>query len=185
MVAGAKLEAETYGKELKIFYRDEARFGRIDALRRCWAPRRVRPTLKKQIVREYAYAYGAVCPFDGKACFLVLPRLNKNWMILMLQETASRYPDNYLLIVCDGAAAHKIKNEALPSNIKLVSLPPYSPQLNPQENIWDDMREKFFYNVAFNSIDAVEDRLVEACNYYENNTSIVKSISGWNWILSC
>ena len=106
-------------------------------------------------------------------------------MILMLEEMAKRYPDYYLLIVCDGAAAHKIGNETLPSNIILLSLPPYSPQLNPQENIWDDMREKFFYNVAFNSIDAVEDRLVEACNHYENNSSIVKSISGWNWILSC
>lgn len=61
----------------------------------------------------------------------------------------------------------------------------YNLQLNPQENMWDDMREKFFHNLAFNSLDAVEDRLVDACTYYENNPSIVKSISGWNWIVSC
>lgn len=104
---------------------------------------------------------------------------------MMLEEMAKRYPDNYLLVICDGAAAHKISKEELPGNVKLAHLPPYSPQLNPQENMWDDMREKFFHNLAFNSLDAVEDRLVDACTYYENNPSIVKSISGWNWIVSC
>lgn len=185
MVKGARLEANKQSKELKIFFQDEARFGRIDNLRRCWAPSGVRPVLKKQIVREYTYAYGAVCPFDGNSSFLVLPRLNKSWMMLMIEEMSKRYPNNYLLIVCDGAAAHKIESEALPSNVRLAFLPPYSPQLNPQENIWDDMREKFFYNVAFNSLDAVEDRLVDACKHYENNSAIVKSITGWNWIISC
>jgi len=136
-------------------------------------------------VREYTYAYGAVCPTDGESCFLVLPKLNQNWMMVMLEEMARRYPDNYLLIVCDGASAHKIGSEELPSNVRLASLPPYSPQLNPQENMWDDMREKFFHNLAFNSLDAVEDRLMTACNYYENSPAIVKSISGWDWIVSC
>lgn len=103
----------------------------------------------------------------------------------MLEEMSKRYPNNYLLVVCDGASAHKLTKEELPSNIELASLPPYSPQLNPQENIWDDMREKFFYNVAFNSLGAVEDRLVDACNHYERNPAIVKSISGWDWIVSC
>lgn len=103
----------------------------------------------------------------------------------MLEEMARRYPDNYLLVICDGASAHNINEALLPSNVKLASLPPYSPQLNPQENIWDDMREKFFYNLTFNSMDVVEDRLVTACNYYENNPDIVKSISGWDWIVSC
>lgn len=106
-------------------------------------------------------------------------------MAVMLGEMAERYPNNYLLVVCDGASAHKIGSEELPSNIRLASLPPYSPQLNPQENMWDDMREKFFHNIAFNSLDAVEDRLVAACNYYEGNPAIVKSISGWDWIVSC
>ena len=181
----SRLEALEQNKELKIFFQDEARFGRIDNLRRCWAPKGIRPLLKKQIVREYTYCYGAVCPFDGEACFLVLPKLNKDWMILMINEISKRYSNHYLLIICDGASAHKIGVSELPNNIRLASLPPYCPELNPQENIWDDMREKFFYNVAFNSMDAVEDRLVSACNHYENSPSVAKSISGWNWIISC
>lgn len=183
MVEEARASAS--GKELKIFFQDEARFGRIDDLRRCWAPAGIRPLLKKQIVREYTYAYGAICPFDGDSCFLVLPSMNQDWMMLMLQEMAERYKDNFLLVICDGASAHKIDKELLPDNIKLTYLPPYSPQLNPQEYIWDDMREKFFYNLAFDSMNAVENQLITACNYYENNPAIVKSISAWNWIISC
>jgi len=67
----------------------------------------------------------------------------QSWMIMMLEEMAKRYPDNYLLVVCDGAAAHKIGIEDLPSNVQLACLPPYSPQLNPQENMWDDGRSSF------------------------------------------
>jgi transposase len=185
LVEDARLEAKEQDKELKIFFQDEARFGRIDSLRRCWAPKGIRPLLKKQIVREYTYCFGAVSPSDGDSCFLVLPKLNQNWMMVMLEEMAERYPNNYLLVVCDGASAHNIEEYRLPSNVRLASLPPYSPQLNPQENMWDDMREKFFHNIAFNSLDAVEDRLVTACNHYEGNPAIVKSISGWDWIVSC
>lgn len=185
MVKDARLEANKQNKELKIFFQDEARFGRINDLQRCWAPSGIRPLLKKQIVREYSYAYCAVCPLDGDSCFLVLPKLNKDWMTLMVKEISQRYMDHYLLIVCDGASAHKLSEEELPSNVQLALLPPYCPQLNPQENVWDDMREKFFYNIAFDSLNAVEDRLVEACNYYEANPKILQSISGWNWIVSC
>jgi hypothetical protein len=183
MVKIAGDSAATQGKELKIFFQDEARFGRIDNLRRCWAPAGIRPVIRKQIVREYTYVYGAVCQFDGDGCILILPLMNKEWMMLMLEEISKRYKDNYLLIVCDGAAAHKIDQESLPDNIELAYLPPYSPQLNPQENIWDDMREKFFYNLAFDSMDSVEEQLITACNHYENNPAIVKSISGWDWIV--
>ncbi|WP_410520937.1 transposase [Candidatus Tisiphia endosymbiont of Dioctria rufipes] len=61
--------------------------------------------------------------------------------------------------------------------MQLTFLPPYSPQLNPQENIWDDMREKFFYNVVFSSMNGVDSILIDACNHYENNPSVLKPIA--------
>ena len=62
-------------------------------------------------------------------------------------------------------------------------LPPYSPELNCSENIWDEMKEKFFANKVFNSMDAVESRLIDACLFYENNHERVKSITGFPWIV--
>ena len=122
---------------------------------------------------------------NGTSCFLILPVMNSDCMKIMINEMANRYIGNFLLIICDGASSHKLRKEDIPGNVMIRCLPPYSPQLNPQENIWDDMREKFFHNVAFESMAAVETKLIDACRHYENNPTIVASITGWNWILNC
>ncbi len=165
-----------------MFFQDEARFGRINAPRHCWAPEQCRPDAPKQIIREYTYAYGAVCPFDGDACYLILPAMNGDCMNVFLSELASRYPKHFLLVAYDGAPCHSPGVLNIPANMMLIKLPPYSPNLNPQENNWDDMREKFFHNLVFNSIAAVEDQLVVACNYYESHPEIIHSMTAWNWI---
>jgi hypothetical protein len=144
----------------------------------------VRPIVPKQIIREYTYAYGAICPFDGESCYLILPTMNSVCMSLFLQELSQRFSDCFLLVIYDGAPCHSEGALTLPENMKVVSLPPYSPQLNPQENNWDDMREKFFKNTVFDSMDAVEDQLAVACNFYESNPDVVYSFSSWDWIIN-
>jgi transposase len=165
-------------------FQDEARFGRINTPRKCWAPKGVRPIVGKQIVREYTYLYGAFSPKDGKADFLILPYMDSQCMSLFLKEISERYADEYVLIFWDGAPCHSAGKISIPANIMLDTFPPYSPDLNPSENIWDDMRENFFHNITFDSMKAVEAILEKAANFYENNSSIVKSITGWEWILS-
>ncbi len=61
-------------------------------------------------------------------------------------------------------------------------MPPYSPELNPVEHIWDDLREKYFHNRAFDSLDALEDHLVVALQIFEADSARVKSITAWPWI---
>ena len=65
----------------------------------------------------------------------------------------------------------------LPDNISLLFLPPYAPELNPKENLWDEIREKIFKNYALKSIDAVRAKLKEAILYMERKPEIVKSIT--------
>ena len=139
--------------------------------------------MRKQIVREYTYVYGAISPFDGDACYLILPAMDAVCMNIYLKELATRYKDNFLLMVWDGAPCHSEGVLDIPDNIMVAKLPPCSPQLNPAENNWDDMREKFFKNLVFDSMDAVEKKLIKACNFYENNTEIIKSMAGWKWII--
>lgn len=151
--------------------------------RRCWAPRGVRPIVHKQIIREYSYAYGAVGPFKGEACFLILPAMNIDCMNVFLQELSRRYPKCFLLLIHDRAPCHSKTALSIPGNIMIENIPPYSPELNPTENIWKDAREKFFHNLVFDSQKALEDQLTSACNFYEQNPSIVQSIAGWKWIV--
>ncbi len=165
-------------------FQDEARFGRITDPKRCWAPKGVRPHVPSQIIREYTYLYGAVSPQDGKADFLVLPSMNLLNMEIFLQEVRQRYPDDYICMFVDGAPGHSLKGLKVPDNMTIEKIPAYSPDTNPTENIWDDMREKFFGNVVFDSMKAVEERLCEAARAYEENHEKIKSITGWQWILS-
>lgn len=165
-------------------FQDEARFGRITDPKRCWAPKGVRPHVPSQIIREYTYLYGAVSPKDGKADFLILPLMNLACMEIFLNEIRDRYPNEYICLFVDGAPGHSLKGLKVPENMTIESIPAYSPDTNPTENIWDDMREKFFGNVVFDSMGAVEDRLSIAASSYENCSNRIRSITGWPWILS-
>jgi transposase len=164
-------------------FQDEARFGRITAPARCWAPGRTRPQVPAQFVREYTHAYAALCPHDGTLDSLVLPDVDTPTMTLFLEEVARRHPDEFILMVLDGAGWHTAKALAIPETVRLVPLPPYSPELNPVEHLWDEVREKWFQNVVFQSIDAVEDRLVDALAQLEEDPTRVAQLTAFPWIV--
>jgi hypothetical protein len=101
--------------------------------------------LKAMLTYQYTYAYGAVSPMDGKFDSLVLPLVNTECMQLFITEIGKRYTEENVVMVVDGAGWHKSKTFVLPQNLRLHFLPPYSPELNPQEHVWDELREKYFH----------------------------------------
>jgi len=103
-------------------------------------------------------------------------------MNIFLAEISSRHKNDYILLICDKAPCHREGALTIPKNVKLLYLPSYCPQLNPSENMWDEIREKFFTNLVFNSINDVEDKLEEAMIFYDKNSETVKSITGFNWL---
>ena len=78
--------------------------------------------------------------------------------------------------------AHHGDELEIPTNIILHLLPPYSPELNPQENLWDEIREKIFKNYALKSMDDVNAKLDEAAFYIERNPTLVRSITSFPYI---
>jgi transposase len=70
-------------------------------------------------------------------------------MNVFLNEMSRRYPENHLVVVLDGAACHRSRSLNIPENMTLIPLPPYSPELNPQENVWKEMKAGGFYNTNF------------------------------------
>lgn len=166
-------------------FQDEARFGRISDPKRCWAPKGTRPEVAAQMVREYTYLYGAFSPKDGISDFLVLPYMDAVCMNLFLEEVAGQHGDEFILMIYDGAPCHSEGALKIPENMMVETLPPYCPQINPAENMWEEIREKFFPNLVFDSMDAVENKIVEAAVAYKNNPQIVQSITAFNWIEPC
>ena len=171
-------------KPLKLFFQDESRFGRISQTIRCWSPIGQRPVVPSQIIREYIYAYGAVCPQDGNFCSLVLPDLRTVCLNIFLKELSQRYPDYHLLVVFDGASSHRSGELEIPENMTLVPLPPYSPELNPQENVWSQIKEEGFYNKAFDCLDDVEDQLVQVLRQFEQQPTRLQKLTSFDWILN-
>ena len=169
---------------LRLMLQDEGRFGRISTPQRCWAPRGVRPCVPSQIVREYTYVYAAVSPHDGTLDSLILPQVSEQAMSIFLREVSNRHPDEFILMVMDGAGWHKAKALSVPANMALIFLPPYSPELNPVEHIWDHIREDGFRNKAFKSIEAVEDQLMQSLEALEKDPALVANMTGFPWIVS-
>jgi transposase len=160
---------------------DEARFGRMNRPRPCWAPPSVRPAVASQLIREFIYLYGAVSPMDGACAFLILPAADTECFQIFLDTLGKRFARQHILLVLDGAPNHTIDDLLIPANITLEFLPPCSPELNPQENIWDEIREKIFKNYALKSMDKVCDKLEEAALYIERNP--IKSITSFPYIV--
>ena len=165
-------------------FEDEARFGRISDPRCCWAPPGTRPTVPRHLVREYTYAYAAVSPLDGVLDSLILPDVDTDSMSLFLSVVSERHPDETILMFMDQAGWHKARALIIPANVKLLNLPPYSPELNPAEHLWEEIREKWFPNLVFRTIAAVEDTLMEALAALESDAQRVAGLTGFNWIIS-
>ena len=165
-------------------FQDEACFGRINPPKSCWAPWGIRPDAPYQVVREYTYVYAAVSPHDGIIDSLILPQTNADTMGIFLEEVANRHPAEFIIMVMDSAGWHIAKDLITPKNLKLIFLPPYSPQLNPTEHIWDEIREKWFRNLAFKDLDAVESLLIDALVSLGNDHPRVQSITGFDWIIN-
>ena len=101
---------------------------------------------------------------------------------IFLDTVAKKYSRELILLVVDGAGNHVSDELEIPVNIILHLLPPYSPELNPQENLWDEIREKIFKNYALKSMDDVNVKLDEAAFYIERNPTLVRSITSFPYI---
>jgi putative transposase len=162
-------------------FQDEAGFGRINKPRYCWCRKGVRPSVPCHHIREYRYAYGAVDPQTGDSFFLILPYCDTVCMNVFLSGLSKEYPNDYILMVADGAAWHTAKGLEIPANIEIIPLPPYTPEMNPIEQIWAWLRLRGFRNEAFQTLEKVIDRLCDTIASL--SADIVKSVTHRDWIL--
>jgi hypothetical protein len=165
-------------------FQDEGRFGLLGTPRRCWAPHGTRPVVGARLERKYLYAFSAVSPHDGVLDSLVLPWVSAETMSLFLSEVAQRHAEQFIVMVMDQAGWHIAGDLAVPQNMRLIFLPPYSPELNPAEHLWEALREDCFANHVFANLDAVESVLTNGLVALEANPTRTHSLTGFKWITS-
>lgn len=142
----------------------------------------LRPSICSQIVREYVYAFVAVSPQDGQMTSLILPWVDAKLMGLFLAHTAAQFPDEHCVMLLDGAGWHKANDLVIPPNMTLVPLPPYSPETNPAEHIWEYIRENDIRNQVFADLDQVMDSVETSLRRLHTTPDVVRSMTAFPWI---
>jgi putative transposase len=102
-------------------------------------------------------------------------------MNVFLQELSKDSPDDFILLAVDGAAWHTATKLIIPDNIELFFLPPATPEMNPIEQIWKEIRKRGFRNEIFHTLDKVVDRLCDTiCSL---SCDVIQSITGRDWVV--
>ncbi len=170
-------------RPVALIRQDEGRFDRINYCNTaCWAPKGIRPRTPRQIVRTSTYVYTGVCMALGKMTSLILPHVNTEMMNIFLRHVAEDFKNYFVSMLVDGAGWHRSESLIVPENIRLVPLPPYSPELNPVEHIWDYLRENAMPNIAFRSLRQLEDALCRQLRNLENDPDRVRSRTNFPYL---
>lgn len=176
--------AAVQDRPVRLMFQDEARFGRMARIRRCWAPAPLRPTVCNGYERQFTYVYGAVSPREGQLDWSLSGQMNTAQMNGFLLQVSQAHADEFIVMVVDGASSHKSKDLVVPENIRLIGLPAYSPELNPEEHVWDEVREKAFPNLVLDRMELVVERLKGELSALAAAPDRVRSLTAWPWIVS-
>jgi hypothetical protein len=175
---------EVQGRRVRLIFQDEARFGRMVRIRRCWAPTPHRPVVNNGYERQFVYVYGAVSPIEGELDWMICPKMNTERMSEYLAQVAAAHSAEFIVMVVDGASSHVAKDLVVPESIRLLRLPAYSPELNPQEHVWDEIREKQFPNRVFSDLAGVSNQLECGLPQLAADHQRLRSLTAWPWIIS-
>jgi transposase len=167
-------------RAVKIWVADEARFGLHTQSRRCWALRGQRVVLAQEQRYEWEYVYGAVEVVEGLAEFQFLPSVSLELSCGFLQQLADSDAQAEHVVIWDQAGFHPRPGAAaLPARIHLLPLPPYSPELNPVEGLWDQTQD-VTCNRHFADLDHLEEALTQALRpFWETPARALSLVHHW------
>ncbi len=166
-------------KPIELWWQDEARIGQQGSLTYVWGERGTRPRAPRDQRYNWAYIFGAICPQRGTGAALVLPQANTHALNLHLHEISSQVAaEAHAVLILDGAGWHQTGGSLqVPANISLLHLPPYSPELNPVENIWQFLRQNFLSNRVYADYNAIIDACCAAWNALMAAPDLIRSIA--------
>ncbi len=157
--------------------------GQQGTLTSLWAERGSCPVRPRDCRREWAYLFGAVCPARAVGAALVMPTVNIEAMNKHLEEISHTVAEGaHAALVVDGAGWHRPGGHLkVPPNITLIPLPPYCPELNPVENIWQYLRGNRLSMTVWESYDAILKACCDAWNFFITDPDRVASVTSRTW----
>ncbi|MDO9168121.1 MAG: IS630 family transposase [Methylobacter sp.] len=169
-------------KQVEVWFQDEARVGQRGTVSRIWAQKGTRPRIVQQQQFTAAYIFGAVCPENSKTAGLIMPKANTEGMQQHLDIiSATVTADKQALLIVDRAAWHLTAKLDMPANITIMPLPPYSPELNPVEQIWQQLRRTDFSNRCFENYNEIVAVCCQAWNIFAKHPEAIHSLCSRQW----
>jgi hypothetical protein len=170
-------------EEVELWTQDEARLGLKPVLRRVWSPKGERPVAHARPAYEWLWLFAAVHPMSGRVFWLVLPYLNAPMMQRFLDAFAREHAPagKRLVMVLDGASAHRAGSLRVPERLTLVSLPAYTPELNPTERLWPVVKEGVA-NRSFETLDEMEATVCARCQKISAAPEQVAALTNYHWL---
>lgn len=167
-------------RPLRIWSQDESRWGLMTVRRRRVTIRGVKPVGRIQHQYANSWCFGCVAPATGEAYFQLLPKLDATNMQIFLDSFAERHRDTFNILVLDRSGAHTAKMLRIPENIALIFLPARSPELNPIERVWEDVRGEMAWK-HFAHLECLEDELEAVLATY--TAERLQSLSGYPYLV--
>lgn len=162
-----------------MYFEDESRFGLFTRNGKSLTAKGIKPICPFHQVFQTLYLFGAFSPINGDKFVLELPNCDSSNFQIFLNEFANQNPNEFKVIVLDNGAFHKSKSLIIPENIGLIFLPPYSPELNPAENIWAFFKRKYT-NKFHKSLDEVSSFISDTIKLLTSET--IKSTCGFKYV---
>jgi hypothetical protein len=149
---------------------------------RIWAPTGTRPRQVADLRTGCVYLFGAICPERGAGAAIAVQRANTEAMQLHLDEISANVAKGaHAVVILDRAGWHTTRKLKQPDNLTLMPLPPRSPELNPQENIWQYLRQRYLSNRIFPTYDDILDAVCDAWNRLLTEPGRIASIGTRSW----
>lgn len=179
----AALQAAHPECRVQLWAQDEARFGQKGTACRLWAPRGSRPQRPRQTEYGYLYLFGAVCCETGQTNGWLMPAANTEAVAAHLADLSARLaPGVHAALVLDGAGWHTTERLAVPANITLLPLPARSPELNPAEMLWRELRQRHLGNRVFANEAALDEAVGHAWCALTDDPARLVSLCNFGWI---
>ena len=173
-VADAIAEKQSDSQNIRLFCQDETRYGLLPVANRCITLPGIKPVAEIDYSFTSIYLYGAVEPLSGEHFFLEFPQLNTDCFQIFINQFSATFSENLNVIVLDNGRFHQAKRLEIPENVILLFLPPYSPELNPIERLWQDLKAKLFCQV-YETIEDMQTKITEILQAY--STSMIAKLT--------
>jgi hypothetical protein len=170
-------------KTYELFFSDEMRYGLISNFRRSWSKVGARTIIDSQQSFDNRYLFSAVSPISGKSFHLTsIDGFDSEAAHTFLLELKKEYPDTLVIVVWDNAPCHRPTIHREIPGLIVLFLPPYSPQLNPCERFFEELR-RATANTIFKTIGEQENAIDTALNAWADDVEGMKLLLGYEWIL--